>query len=682
MFQSCFDTPYCLYSKEIILSFINNASFKSKLILLVSPAILGLIVFCTILIKQELQIVNSNKEIALLTQLSTVNSALVHELQKERGASAGYLGSKGAKFANTLRVQRQATDLRLAKRQKFLADNLPKIEQLDIVELTNSSTFALNKLISLRQEIDSLSIAGPKAIAYFTENNARLIDIVSFISKTSFDGELANGLQAYYNFLQGKERAGIERAVMTNVFTLGQFNDVVFRRFISLVTEQNAYFDTFNKVAKVALKNKYTQAMQDESVSAVKDFRHTALLSNGTKTLSVDSQAWFTQSTQRINQLKTVEDSIVEQLLISSTEHYESAQFMLWFTIAGAVILILLSIVLAYVVSQIIMQQLASISTAIMSADEDNNLATQAQVSSGDELGDIASRLNKMLVAFKQAIIAIDQGSSKLAASSEQSSQATLNNQKHLETQQSEIVLVATAIEEMSATVQEVASNSAQSAEAALAVDKVASQGVAQINQTRDEMTVLSNEMDNANQLIDQLQQSSSNITSVVDVIKSVAEQTNLLALNAAIEAARAGEQGRGFAVVADEVRTLAQRTQESTAEIESMVGKFQSDAELVSNSIAQCVANVDNSVEQTTRLETELQALLQAANSISDMSSQIAVATEEQVAVAGEMAGNIERISELSANNADEGEQIRQASYEQNELAEELLQLANKFKC
>jgi methyl-accepting chemotaxis protein len=210
----------------------------------------------------------------------------------------------------------------------------------------------------------------------------------------------------------------------------------------------------------------------------------------------------------------------------------------------------------------------------------------------------------------------------------------------------------------------------------------VASSGVEQIIQTRDEMTVLSNEMANANQLIEQLQQSSSNITSVVDVIKSVAEQTNLLALNAAIEAARAGEQGRGFAVVADEVRTLAQRTQESTAEIENMVGKFQHDAEQVSKSIGQCVANVDNSVEQTTLLENELQALLQAASSISDMSSQIAVATEEQVAVASEMAGNIERISELSINNADEGEQIRQASQEQNELAGELLALANKFKC
>jgi len=663
-------------------SLIKKASFKSKLILLVTPAVLGLMVFCLILIKQEFQIANTSKDIALLTQLSTFNSALVHELQKERGASAGFLGSKGGKFANTLRLQRQETDIRLAKRETFLLENLIDIKQKDIIALTNSSTMALKSLDNIRQKIDLLSIENSEAIAYFTDNNSRLINIVSYIGQASFDGALANGLQAYYNFLQGKERAGIERAVMTNVFALGQFSASSFKQFIALVTEQKTYFDTFNKVTTTALKSQFNQAMQHASVPAVLALRSTALQSNGIETFSVDSQHWFKQSTQRINQLKSVEDKVVADLLSASNEQYKNAQILLWFTIIGSVLIIIISIVLSYVVSNVIMQQLTGISRAIMAADEDNDLNAQAVVTSSDELGDIANRLNKMLSAFKLAIIAIDQGSSKLAASSAQSSQATLNNQKHLEMQQSETVLVATAIEQMSATVQEVALNSAQSAEAALSVDKVASQGVEQINLTRDEMTILSNEMGNANKLIDQLQQSSSNITSVVDVIKSVAEQTNLLALNAAIEAARAGEQGRGFAVVADEVRTLAQRTQESTAEIENMVGKFQYDAEQVSKSIAQCVANVDNSVEQTTLLESRLQALLQAANSISDMSSQIAVATEEQVAVTGEMAGNIERISELSLNNANEGEQVRQASQEQSELAEELLKLANNFKC
>lgn len=664
------------------MSFIKNASFKSKLILLVTPAILGLIVFCLILIKQQLQIVNTSKDIALLTQLSTVNSALVHELQKERGATAGFLGSKGSKFSNTLALQRKATDSRLAQRENFIKANLKNIKQADIITLTNRSTFSLHKLADIRHKVDALSISGPKAITYYTDNNAQLINIVSYISKASSVGELANGLQAYYNFLQGKERAGIERAVMTNVFVLGQFNDNSFRRFIALVTEQDAYFDTFKKVTTTELKDNFIRTMEHKSVAAVQVFRNKALQSNGSEKIAVDSQIWFSQSTQRINQLKSIEDKIVNQLLVTSDEYSKSAQFLLGLTTAGAVIIIILSIVLAYLVTKVIMLQLASISQTIMVADEDNNLNTLADVISGDELGDIAYRLNKMLGAFKLAIIAIDQGSSKLAASSAQSSEATLSNQKHLEIQQSETVLVATAIEQMSATVQEVALNSAQSAEAALAVDNVASQGVEQINLTRDEMTVLSNEMSNANQLIEQLQKSSSNITSVVDVIKSVAEQTNLLALNAAIEAARAGEQGRGFAVVADEVRTLAQRTQESTAEIESMVGSFQSDAEKVSKSIAQCVTNVDNSVTQTTLLEGQLQELLQAASSISDMSSQIAVATEEQVAVTTEMAGNIERISELSISNANEGEQIRQASQEQSELAEELLKLANNFEC
>ena len=412
------------------MSFINNASFKSKLILLVSPAIFGLVIFCSILIEQEYRIVNSNKDIALLTQLSTVNSALVHELQKERGASAGFLGSKGTRFVDTLRLHRQATNLRLANRKEFLASNLTNIQQANIVELTKSSTFTLKRLASIRQQIDTQSITAPKAIDYFNENNSRLINIVALISKTSVVGELANGLQGYYNFLQGKERAGIERAVMTNVFSLGQFNDNFFRRFITLVTEQKSYFDTFDKVAPSYLKDRIAKTMEHGSVLAVQEFRAIALQSNGRQALTVDSQAWFNESTQRINQLKSVEDDIVEQLLVTSKEYYSRAQSLLWFTIGGAFVLIMASIILSSIISQIIMKQLAGISQVIMAADDDNNLTAHAAVTSGDELGDIAHRLNKMLAAFKQAIIAIDQGSSKLAISSAQSSKATLKKPK------------------------------------------------------------------------------------------------------------------------------------------------------------------------------------------------------------------------------------------------------------
>ena len=664
------------------MSLINNISFKNKLILLVIPAIIGLIFFSFLLISQSLTVSQQSKDIALLTELSTFNSSLVHELQKERGASAGYLGSNGMKFVDVLKPQRQATDEALAKRENFLQQNIDNILHAEIINLTQQSSDKLADLNGIRQKIDTLSITGKKAIAYFTDNNRKLINVVAPISKTTADGEIATNLQAYYSFLQGKERAGVERAVMTNVFAQGEFTGDFFQRFIALITEQNAYFDTFNKMSSSQLKQKFSEAMQHASVTEVDKFRALALSSKGVEALTVDSQLWFDNTTSRINQLKKVEDTAVESLLLVSNEHYDSAQFMLWLTIAVAVFLISFSILLSTIVSRIIMRQLASLSEVIVMANEESNLTARVSITCQDELGDIAVRLNKMLQSFQQAIISIDESSNKLAVSSEQSSQATLNNQQHLEVQQSETVLVATAIEEMSATVQEVALNSAQSAQIATEVDNVASQGVEQINETRAEMDVLSAEMTKANLLIDKLKQSSSNITSVVDVIKSVAEQTNLLALNAAIEAARAGEQGRGFAVVADEVRTLAQRTQESTAEIEAMVGKFQFDAEAVSKSIDQCVANVSNSVEQTSMLETKLQALLQSANTISDMSNQIAVATEEQVAVSNEMAHNIEHINELSISNAAEGEKIREASQEQSHLASELLQLANKFSC
>jgi methyl-accepting chemotaxis protein len=253
---------------------------------------------------------------------------------------------------------------------------------------------------------------------------------------------------------------------------------------------------------------------------------------------------------------------------------------------------------------------------------------------------------------------------------------------QNLDKQQSETQLVATAVEEMAASVHEVANNTSQTAELVANVDKSVDQSIKDINHSRNEMEKLSQEMGRANALIVQLQSSSANINSVVEVIKSVADQTNLLALNAAIEAARAGEQGRGFAVVADEVRTLAQRTQESTTEIESMVSKFQQDASSVSTSIGRCSDEVDAAVEQTIKLESKLNNIGDDATSITNMSTQIASATEEQVAVSSEMARNITAINDLSEQNAASGSQIAAAGTEQTHLAGKLSELAKRFSC
>jgi methyl-accepting chemotaxis protein len=247
--------------------------------------------------------------------------------------------------------------------------------------------------------------------------------------------------------------------------------------------------------------------------------------------------------------------------------------------------------------------------------------------------------------------------------------------------QKTETELVATAMHEMTATVQEVARNTEQASSAAQQADQDSNAGNDVVTQTVQAINDLSQDVEQASSVIEQLKGDSVNIGSVLDVIKSVAEQTNLLALNAAIEAARAGEQGRGFAVVADEVRTLAQRTQESTSEIENLIEVLQIGAEKAVKTMNNSRDRARLTVDQAERAGQSLAAITQAVSTISEMNSHIATAAQQQGSVTEEISRNIGNINDISEQNAHASEQTAEASHELARLGERLRSLVSQFR-
>ncbi|WP_425287679.1 methyl-accepting chemotaxis protein [Pseudomonas indica] len=269
----------------------------------------------------------------------------------------------------------------------------------------------------------------------------------------------------------------------------------------------------------------------------------------------------------------------------------------------------------------------------------------------------------------------------KVSDSSEYTADIAIRTNQGVQKQLAEIELVATAVHEMTATAQDVARNATHAAEAANHADQAANEGKRIVQSTSEAITALANEIGRAVGVVQSLAKDSENINAILVTIRSIAEQTNLLALNAAIEAARAGEQGRGFAVVADEVRNLAQKTQQATEEIQTMIQQLQNGTRDVVSVMENSQARTDDSVQQAAEAAQALASITEAVSVINDMNTQIASAAEEQSAVAEDINRNVTTIGQVAQEVAGGADESSQASAELTKLAEQQRRLINQFK-
>ena len=359
---------------------------------------------------------------------------------------------------------------------------------------------------------------------------------------------------------------------------------------------------------------------------------------------------------------------------------YEHEQFALTVTVSIVVIAILFSVFMSVFTQKNINNSLNdAIKVANIIAKGD--LSATIKSNNKTEIGRLMAAMEEMQNHLRNLILGMQQSSMQLASASEELAAVSEESSHNTQQQQSETGLIATAMTEMAATVQEVAQNASSTAEAAKQANSETQAGQHVVQDAVTSISNLASGIQNAANVIQELDSSSENIGTVLDVIKDIAEQTNLLALNAAIEAARAGEQGRGFAVVADEVRTLAQRTQESASEIEDMITRLQTGARNAVNVMGDSQAFADDSVTKANEANDSLNVINDTVTRISDMNIQIASIAEEQSAVAQEMDRNIVSVNNLSEQNSSAANQTSAASSELSRLATSLQSEIAKFK-
>jgi len=653
----------------------------------------------------------------VLNNLSSKLSLYIHETQKERGASAGFIGSKGKKFTSILPAQRKLTNLKLKELKDFkqtmelndFSNDLKK--ELSIVDTLSS------QIPSIRVQVDKLEISVKKSVAFYTNLNAHILNVISLSSKLAKNNILSNRLAAYSNFLKSKERAGIERAVGANTYARGNFADGMRLKFNKLITEQNTYMDSYLNLADTEAKEFYNRTIDnqatkevermrsflifsahkniivahmkelvgyggiihnfknyvlrgndkyskkvniqyDKLISLINEYRNLNQVTNEEKKLlgdiekvfttyrdglpqvveavatgmsikeldkivkvsdgpaikalnSLDShlfgddaEYWFKTITAKINLLKKIDDKISKSnstLIIKLQDNNRTSAFTI---ISMNVIFSLILIAFLIWIQKSILNSVSSNKEQIEYIAQNRDLSKPISTKgSKDELTEISKSINDMISSFADTIQESTVVSHATTKESKKLDNVVITLGENLTSQQKKVIQMNQLIEDVATRLDEVEEASISTTEDLEVTENTLNEFIEKLHTSVTNIEHGSQRQSELSLKVGDLTEQARNITEILTIINDIADQTNLLALNAAIEAARAGEHGRGFAVVADEVRKLAERTQKSLDEIRVSVNVINQNI----NNMSEQAKLTSTEMQETSKLSVEL---------------------------------------------------------------------------
>ena len=657
-------------------------TIRTKLIvLLVLPLLavgwLGLSGF-----RQSLSTADGMRQVMHSADLSVAISALVHETQKERGMTAGYYGSGGKKFVNELEQQRKVVDQRRAELEAFLESFDTDGYDPAFVASLDLATQRLGELEQTRESASAMSIPAGQAIGYYTQTNAALLDTVGLLAHSSEDPEMTTQLVAYQSFLKGKERAGIERAVLSNTFAQDKFGPGMYKKFTSLVAEQATYLGEFKLLSGPDDIEAFEQVEQSALFSDVEGYRGIANEHMTEGGFGVDAKVWFDTITAKINGLKAFEDGLSQRLSANAAGKKAEATRASWFYGGTTLATVLIVVALGMVVIRSILQPLRAVIDRLKDiAEGEADLTQQADEARRDELGVLASWFNAFVRRIHDVMVDVSGATQDVKTTAATIAESSREVNQSIDEQSNQVTQISAAIEQMSASVIEVARKAADAANSARVSGETAEHGGQIVRDTIQGMQGIDHAVSESAQSVQKLGDRGEQIGEVITVINDIADQTNLLALNAAIEAARAGEAGRGFAVVADEVRKLADRTTKATDEIADSIRAIQADTDQAVDRMSAGQEHVKAGVGQATAAGQSLQQIVEAANEVASMVQAIAAASEEQSIAGEEVSRSVQQISAMTRDNSVHMGESAAAASELRERSDALSELVGHFK-
>ncbi len=625
----------------------HRVPLRLKLALLILVPLAGMTFFAAGNAGSKLDQAEAAEVETLLVELGVRAGDLLHETQKERGATALYLASGGQQFVDELPAQQATTDGPRRALTDFVAEHDDQLPARAIESLSPALT-ALDELDERRRRAIAQDGSIGEFIGYYTAMNGDLLSAIAALPREGSTAEVAADGAAYVAFLNAKERAGLERAQLSSVFATDAFAPGQFATVVRLISAQESFLGLFEELADAEVLAAHQE--RSDAPAVVETLRlETLAIENGDRGFGVDATEWFATITERIDLLKEVEDLQADRLLTRSEALAAAAGAAANRAVVLAALLLLVTIGLGGVTVVSLVLQLRSIAAAARRIADGDLSGQPIPVVSNDDLGQLGHSFNEMTASLVGMVGSLQRSSSALSSSSvdlEGASAviagAVVTTAERVEgTRQAsgemtvEVTSVAAAVEQMYQTIEEIAASTNRG----LAITGHAVEMIEQTSTTLDELGVSSDE-----------------VGAVVGLINDIAEQTNLLALNASIEAARAGTGGQGFAVVANEVKQLATQTSDATTRINDRI-------EVMKQKVARAVEDSGDVTE--------------TISAINEISSSIAAAVEEQAVTMSEISRTVNHVAtgadalhSAMDDMAEASEQSREAGVQSLETA------------